>query len=68
MMERNWLLIYSKLEGIDRVLVGMNRRTKNRSGMDRAGEELRAYYALFEANFRIVFKDLKTLSNSFLSS
>ena len=48
MMEGNWLLIYSNLEGIDRVLAGMNRRTKNRSGMDSAGEELRAYYALFE--------------------
>ena len=68
MMEGNWLLIYSKLEGIDRVLAGMNRRTKNRSGMDRAGEELREYYALFEADFRIVFKDIQTLSNSFLSS
>ena len=31
MMEGNWLLIYADLEGIDRVLAGMNRRTKNRS-------------------------------------
>ena len=68
MMEGNWLLIYSNLEGIDRVLTGMNRRTENRSGMDSAGEELRAYYALFEADFGLVFKDLQTLSNTFLST
>ena len=41
MMDSNWLLSYANLEGIDRVLGGMNRRTKNRSGMDKAGHELR---------------------------
>lgn len=66
MMKGNWLLIYSNLEGIDRVLAGMNRRTKNRSGMHRAGEELRSSYDLFETEFKLVFKDLQTLSNSFL--
>ena len=66
MMEGNWLLIYADLEGIDRVLAGMNRRTKNRSGMDKAGKDLRAYYKAFEADFRVVFKDLQILSDSFL--
>jgi acyl carrier protein phosphodiesterase len=66
MIKGNWLLIYSNLEGIDRVLAGMNRRTKNRSGMDTAGKELRASYAFFEADFRLVFKDLQTLSHNFL--
>ncbi len=32
----NWLLNYASIEGISRVLAGMNRRTKNRSGMDKA--------------------------------
>ena len=66
MMKGNWLLIYVELEGIDRVLNGMNRRTKNRSGMDKAGEDLRMYYKEFEADFRVVFKDLQILSDSFL--
>ena len=49
MMDSNWLLSYANLEGIDRVLGGMNRRTNNRSGMDKAGYELREFYTLFEA-------------------
>ncbi len=67
MMEGNWLLIYADLEGIDRVLGGMNRRTKNRSGMDKAGRELKEFYALFEADFKLVMKDLQTLSGNFLA-
>ena len=67
MIEGNWLLIYSELEGIDRVLGGMNRRTKNKSGMDKAGQELREFYSLFEADFELVMKDLQKLSFDFLS-
>ena len=67
MIEGNWLLIYADLEGIDRVLAGMNQRTKNRSGMDSAGEELRAFYSLFEADFKLVMKDLQILSDVFLT-
>lgn len=67
MIKGNWLLIYSELEGIDRVLGGMNRRTKNKSGMDKAGYELRAFYSLFEADFELVMKDLQKLSLDFLS-
>ena len=66
MMEGNWLLIYANLEGIDRVLAGMNRRTKNRSGMDKAGEDLKAFYNDFEADFKLVLKDLQVLSDDFL--
>ena len=68
MMDGNWLLIYAELEGIDRVLAGMNRRTKNRSGMDTAGQELKEFYTLFEADFKLVMNDLQTLSKDFLSS
>ena len=68
MIEGNWLLIYAELEGIDRVLAGMNRRTKNRSGMDKAGQELKEFYTLFEADFRVVMKDLQILSDDFLES
>jgi len=67
MMEGNWLLIYADLEGIDRVLTGMNRRTKNRSGMDKAGQELKEFYTLFEVDFKLVMKDLQKLSNDFLA-
>ena len=68
MMDGNWLLIYADLDGIDRVLAGMNRRTKNRSGMDTAGQELKEFYTLFESDFKLVMNDLQTLSKDFLSS
>ena len=68
MMDGNWLLNYADLDGIDRVLAGMNRRTKNRSGMDTAGQELTEFYTLFEADFKLVMNDLQTLSKDFLSS
>jgi len=68
MMDGNWLLNYADLDGIDRVLAGMNRRTKNRSGMDTAGQELKEFYTLFEADFKLVMNDLQTLSKDFLSS
>ena len=67
MMKGNWLLSYADLDGIDRVLGGMNRRTKNMSGMDKAGQELREFYSLFEADFKLVMKDLQKLSFDFLS-
>ncbi len=68
MMDSNWLLSYANLEGIDRVLGGMNRRTKNRSGMDKAGHELREFYTLFEADFKVVMKDLQKLSTAYLAA
>ena len=68
MMDGNWLLNYADLDGIDRVLAGMNRRTKNRSRMDTAGQELKEFYTLFEADFKLVMNDLQTLSKDFLSS
>ena len=68
MMDSNWLLSYANLEGIDRVLGGMNRRTKNKSGMDKAGHELKTYYTLFEADFKVVMKDLQKLSTAYLAA
>ena len=67
MMEGNWLLIYADLDGIDRVLAAMNRRTKNRSGTDTAGRELKEFYTLFEADFKLVINDLQMLSKDFLA-
>lgn len=54
----NWLLSYAKIEGIQRVLDGMNKRTKNRSGMHTATNELRAFYTEFETEFTSFFKEL----------
>lgn len=64
MIEDNWLLSYAEIEGIATVLRNMNRRTKNRSGMDRAIDDLRLHYAEFEDEFTRFFTDLETFSNA----
>lgn len=58
MIADNWLLHYSEIEGIQQVLDGLNRRTKNRSKMNEATKELKIYYTEFEAEFTSFFKEL----------
>lgn len=62
MIAGNWLLSYAKIEGIQGVLTGMNRRTNNISGMDRATEELKEYYDEFEEEFTSFFAELQGFS------
>lgn len=63
MLTDNWLLSYASIEGISKVLSGMNRRTKNRSGMDKSVIELELFYAEFEAEFEAFFEELIIFSN-----
>ncbi|TYA57344.1 acyl carrier protein phosphodiesterase [Formosa maritima] len=58
MITDNWLLNYASIEGIQRVLNGMNRRTKYVSGMDKATTELQEHYLEFEEEFTLFFKEL----------
>ena len=58
MIADNWLLSYAEVEGIQRVLNGMNRRTKNKSGMNLATNELKEYYSEFENEFTLFFEEL----------
>lgn len=62
MMADNWLLSYASIDGISRVLDGMNRRTKNRSGMHEAVVELEEFYKEFENEFTAFFDELITFS------
>ncbi len=62
MMADNWLLSYASIDGISRVLDGMNRRTKNRSGMDEAIHELEEFYTAFESEFTSFFNELIVFS------
>jgi len=59
MIADNWLVSYAKIEGISKVLNGMNRRTQNRSKMNYATEELQDHYGEFESEFTSFFKELK---------
>jgi len=62
MIADNWIFNYSKMEGIDRVLNGMNRRTKNRSRMNFAILDLEEHYSEFENEFTTFFEELITFS------
>lgn len=62
MIADNWIFNYSKMEGISRVLNGMNRRTKNRSKMNFAILDLETYYVEFEKEFTIFFEELISFS------
>ncbi|WP_250432564.1 acyl carrier protein phosphodiesterase [Hanstruepera flava] len=63
MIADNWLLNYANIEGIQRVLDGMNRRTKNKSKMNKATTELNAFYSEFENEFTLFFDELIQFSN-----
>ena len=64
MIADNWLLNYANIEGIQRVLDGMNRRTQNKSKMNKATTELNTYYSEFENEFTLFFDELITFSNN----
>ena len=59
MVASNWLLSYASIEGITKVLEGMNRRTQNRSKMNLAVNELKEFYDDFENEFTLFFKELE---------
>jgi acyl carrier protein phosphodiesterase len=63
MVEYNILYNYQYLEGIERVLKGMNNRTKGKSQMDLAIEDLRILTKEFEEDFTVFFKDIKEFVN-----
>jgi acyl carrier protein phosphodiesterase len=68
MLADNWLLSYASIEGITRVLEGMNRRTQNRSSMNEAVHELEAFYTEFENEFSAFFDELRVSSQKKLEA
>ena len=62
MIQYNWLVNYASLEGIERVLKGMNKRTKGISQMDLAIEDLKLHYTEFEQDFTLYFEELVDFS------
>lgn len=66
MIEGNWLLNYSKLEGIERALTGMSRRTPYQSKMDEAVKDLRKDYDAYKQEFDAFFPELLKKVDSWL--
>jgi acyl carrier protein phosphodiesterase len=59
MIQHNWLLNYSKIEGIQSTLTGMASRTSFVSNMQFAAEELTLYYQDFDQEFKLFFEDAR---------
>ncbi|WP_159802141.1 ACP phosphodiesterase [Flavobacterium sp. MK4S-17] len=59
MVKHDWLGSYATLEGIGRTLAQMDRRTKNKSGMAQAINQLTAFTTEFEAEFRAFFPEVQ---------
>ncbi|MCJ7465996.1 MAG: acyl carrier protein phosphodiesterase [Maribacter sp.] len=64
MIDENWIYNYSNMEGIERVLQGMDRRTHNRSKMTYAISDLAQSYSDFEVEFKAFFKELMVFSRT----
>jgi acyl carrier protein phosphodiesterase len=60
MIRGNWLVNYSKPEGIQRALTGMSRRTPYESKMDEAVDDLIKFYDEFKTEFEEFFPELKS--------
>jgi len=58
MIKGNWLVHYSKLEGIQRALSGMARRTRFESKMEESVADLQENYEDFRKEFEVFFPDL----------
>jgi acyl carrier protein phosphodiesterase len=67
MIRGNWLVGYFHVEGIQRTLTGMSRRTTHESRMDEAVNDLRKYYKEFEQEFEEFFPDLQRHVQPFLA-
>ena len=68
MIEDNWLLNYGNFQGIESVLHGMNRRTKNKSQMHLAIDDLKLYYVELGNDFQLFFKELIQFTNEKLNT
>jgi len=67
MQRDNWLYHYHLIEGINRALTGMARRTSFESKMEHASKNLEANFDEYQDEFRRFFPDLQAHCAEFLS-
>lgn len=68
MIERNWLVSYQTVEGIERILTQMDHRTNNESNMRFSPAELKEFYTEFEKEFTLFFEDIREFASQKLLS
>jgi acyl carrier protein phosphodiesterase len=64
MTKYNWLLNYSTIDGIDRSLKGLSKRTPFESGMENASLDLRDQYDEFSMDFKEFFPEMIRFVNA----
>ncbi|MFV0248376.1 MAG: ACP phosphodiesterase [Tenacibaculum sp.] len=62
MIKHNWLYNYQFAKGIKETLNGMNNRTKGKSQMNLATEDLLLHHESFQNDFTLFFDDLQEFS------
>jgi acyl carrier protein phosphodiesterase len=65
--ENNWLLHYGYIEGVRRALTGMSRRSRFNPELQRAVDELREHYQVFNDDFNGFFPDAIKCARDFLA-
>ena len=68
MIEYNILFNYQYIDGIEKVLNGMNRRTKGKSQMHLAIGDLKELDAQFDTDFKLFFQDLRIFTQQKLEA
>ena len=68
MRSQNWLFNYRSIEGISKILWGMDKRTKGISKMNLAKEDLIKNYEEFQDDFTYFFSDLKKFSDNYIDN
>lgn len=68
MIEHNWLVSYSTIEGIGKILAQMSSRTKFESHMELATRDLEEHYQLFQIEFTSYFEELRMFAKNKLLS
>jgi acyl carrier protein phosphodiesterase len=66
MVRGNWLVNYAQVEGIQRALTGMSRRTPYESKMDEAAMDLVKHYDSFKKEFELFFPELSKHAKKFI--
>ena len=59
MIERDWLMSYATLSGLEMILFQMDYRTKHRAHMHEAIVEIQEFYKEFEEEFTLFFDELQ---------
>ena len=67
MIQNDWLGSYATVDGIGKILLQMDHRTKYKSGMKQSVNELREFYPEFEAEFTLFFDSLMAFAKDKLN-